>query len=114
MTRPESSRESDCFGGFDSPSSIQKTSSHDFASEIDSSHGNDLLTTAILLLDTATLWVGNIPEAQVRGLKSVAAQSVLNMFVKNYSGILSVSVRRKVGKRDENKSWALVRSSLLL
>ena len=114
MTRPEISCESDCSGGSDSPSSIQKTASHDSESETDSSHHNDLLTTAISLLGTATLWVGNIPEAHVRGLKSVAAQSVLNMFVKHYSGILSVSVRRKVGKRDENKSWALVRSSLLL
>lgn len=55
----------------------------------------------------ATLWVGNIPEAEVRGLSSVGAERLL-VLLNRYQGVLSISVRRKAAEPGKHKSWALV------
>eukprot|EP01043_Picozoa_sp_COSAG02_P011851 COSAG02_NODE_443_length_22233_cov_69.528870_7_plen_131_part_00 len=63
-------------------------------------------TKAVQLVRHATLWVGNLPEAALRGLTTQGSCAVAALFPRR--DIVAITVRRKQDKGTKRKSWALV------
>lgn len=61
---------------------------------------------AVQLVRHATLWIGNLPEAALRGLSTQGACAVSALFPGK--DVVAVTVRRKEDIGTKRKSWALV------
>lgn len=54
----------------------------------------------------ATLWVGNVPEAALKGLSNQGSAEISSLF--HGRDVVAVTVRRKEDVGVKRKSWALV------